>query len=72
MKTEEIMKEISDIRKNKKITQECLATEIGKSTKFIGDIEIGRRRPSLQTFIDICEYLKIDVNSILYRRDKNE
>lgn len=65
MKIEDVMREIAKIRKNKGITQEKLAMEIDKSTKFIGDIEIGRRKPSSQTFIDICEYLKVDINKIL-------
>jgi len=65
MKIEDIMREIAKIRKNKGITQERLATDVDKSTKFIGDIEIGRRKPSAQTFIDICECLEIDVNKIL-------
>lgn len=65
MKIEDIMRKIAIIRKNKGITQEKLATDIDKSTKFIGDIEIGRRKPSAQTFIDICEYLEVDINQIL-------
>lgn len=65
MKIEDIMRKIAIIRKNKGITQEKLATDIDKSTKFVGDIEIGRRKPSAQTFIDICEYLEVDINQIL-------
>lgn len=72
MKIEKIMEKISTIRKSKGITQEVLAREIDKSTKFIGDIEIGRRKPSAQTFIDICEYLQIDINNIIYGGDSNE
>lgn len=72
MKIEDIMRKIAIIRKNKGITQEKLATDIDKSTKFIGDIEIGRRKPSAQTFIDICEYLEIDINKVIYGGDDNE
>lgn len=65
MKIEDIMRQIGKIRKSRGITQEKLAIEINKSAKFIGDIEIGRRKPSSQTFIDICEYLDININEIL-------
>ena len=72
MKIEEIMQQIAVIRKQKGVTQEVLADGIEKSAKFIGDIEIGRRKPSAQTFIDICTYLEIDMNSIMFGGDNNE
>ena len=69
---ESLMEKISIIRRKKGITQEELATHIDKSVKFIGDLETGRRNPSIQTFIDICLTLEIDMNELFYGGDKYE
>jgi transcriptional regulator with XRE-family HTH domain len=42
------------------LTQEQLARRIKKSTNFIGDLEIGRRRPSAGTVVRLAKVLGLD------------
>jgi transcriptional regulator with XRE-family HTH domain len=45
-------------------TQQNLADEIGKSLNFIGKLEIGFSKPSLDTLIDIAKALKIPLKDL--------
>ena len=49
-------------RKNKHMTQAQLALAIDKSVSFLGHIERGSRKASLETAKDICDFLNISMD----------
>lgn len=55
---------LQNIRRSKKMTQEELASKIGKSTNYLSDLERGKKSPSLMTLIDMMQVLKITPNEI--------
>lgn len=56
--------QIKKIREEKKITQQQLAEKVGVDLSYIGNIEIGAKRPSLQTLFKIAEELKVKVRDL--------
>jgi len=44
------------VRKQRGFTTEVLATFLNISTAYVGLIERGERRPSLETFLKVCEF----------------
>lgn len=58
-------KNIKFYRKQKKLTQEQLAEKIDLSVGFIGQIERGVTKMSLDTLIDICESLDCSAGDLL-------
>jgi repressor LexA len=58
----EIGERIRRIRKEKNFTQEELAWEIGLSPNYIGLIERGKKRPSIETLRKISEVLEIPIS----------
>jgi len=59
-----IGKNIKRYRLEKNLTQQMLANEIGKGLNFVGKIEIGFSKPSLNTIIDISKALNIPLKSL--------
>jgi transcriptional regulator with XRE-family HTH domain len=49
-------------------TQQELADKIGKSLNFVGKIEVGFSKPSLDTVIDIAKVLKVPVKDLFDTR----
>ena len=47
------------IRKQKGLTQEVLAEQVGISASFIGHIERGSRIASLETLLQLCRALAV-------------
>jgi len=60
-----IAKNITRIRKEKGITQEALAYQAGLNRAYIGYIERGERKPTVETLDKIAKALKIPVSLIL-------
>jgi transcriptional regulator with XRE-family HTH domain len=56
---------ISDIRKEKGLTQKQLAEEIGVSDKAISRWETGRGMPDTSIMPDLCKVLDISINELL-------
>lgn len=52
---------IRRIRKDRNITQEALAHEAGLNRAYIGYIERGERKPSVETLEKIAKALKVRV-----------
>ncbi len=52
-------------RITQKITQETLAEKAGISVSFLGQIERGERKPSLETVVNIANSLGITVDYLL-------
>lgn len=60
-----IAKNIARIRKEKGITQEALAYQAGLNRAYIGYIERGERKPTLETIEKIAQALKVRVKEII-------
>jgi len=54
-----IAENIRRIRKDRNITQEALAYEAGLNRAYIGYIERGERKPSVETLEKIAKVLKV-------------
>jgi len=55
---------IREVRKQKKLTQEELADKANLHPTYIGQIERGRRNPSLENIYKIQRALKVDIGEI--------
>lgn len=56
---------ISEIRKNKKLTQKDLADKLMLSDKTISKWECGKGLPDTSLMIPLCDILEISVNELL-------
>ena len=56
--------QIKKMREGKKLTQEKLADKVGVHLTYIGNIEIGAKRPSLETLFRIAEELGVKVSDL--------
>jgi len=54
--------QIKKMREGKNLTQENLADKVGIHLSYIGNIEIGAKRPSLATLFRIAEELEVKVS----------
>ena len=53
-------RKISEVRTDKKITQEKLALDAGLNRAYIGYIERGERHPSIEVVVKIARVLKVE------------
>ena len=58
-------KRLRSVRRSKGITQAELAKAIGRSTAFVGHIERGSRKMSLETMAEIVEALDCSADYLL-------
>ena len=58
-------KRIRDERLMQRLTLEKLAERTNKSINFIGQIERGEGKPSLETLVDIANALGVTIDSLL-------
>lgn len=56
---------LARIRKNSGLTQELLAERSGLSTTFIGLLETGGRRASIQSLQKIARVLRVKVKELI-------
>jgi len=56
--------QIKKIREDKNLTQQKLADKVGIHLSYIGNIEIGAKRPSLETLFRIAEELGVKVSEL--------
>lgn len=56
-------------RERQKITREHMAEQINISSKFLYEIESGRKGFSCETFRNMCKYLRVDADFILEEDD---
>ena len=57
---------IRNARKEKGMSQDELAEKCGICLSFMGHIERGTRRMSLETFANICAILQLDAGELLF------
>lgn len=62
-----IGKTIRALRRKRHLTQEQFAERIGRSVSFMGHIERGSRKMSLETLLAIADALDVSVDAILDR-----
>ncbi len=60
-------KNIKEVRKSLKMTQEQLAEKIEVSTVFISQIESGSRKPSLETIYKLSIALNVKIDTLINR-----
>lgn len=60
-----IGRKIKTLRKSAGLTQERLAEKCDISTSYLGHIERGTRRPSLETAVRIADVLSVGVDEII-------
>lgn len=65
-------REIRRHRKVLRLTQEQLAERAGVSTSFLGHIERGSRKTSIETLVSIARALNINVDALLHDSIKND
>lgn len=61
----EIGRKIREARMEHEMTQEFLASKCNISTSFMGHIERGTRKMSLETFLTICTELNLSADYLL-------
>ncbi|MDC0409027.1 helix-turn-helix transcriptional regulator [Flavobacteriaceae bacterium] len=64
--------ELKAIRTSKKISQESLAYACGLSRNYVGVIEKGENKISLEVFLKLCAGLQIHPNQILDKFSKED
>jgi transcriptional regulator with XRE-family HTH domain len=57
-------KQLSEIRKQKGVTQEQLADKVDVHRTYIGFIEQGKRNPSIANIYKISKALKIEIGEL--------
>lgn len=60
---------LRQLRKARGLTQKALAQQLGYSEKTISKWECGDTFPPLDTFAEICDTLKINSQTLLYRKN---
>ena len=66
---------IRELRNEKGISAREMSLELGQNVNYINLIENGKRKPSLDMFLSICEYLKVEPATFFIKtttEDKNE
>lgn len=61
---QKIAKNIQKIRKEKNLSQEDLAYKAGLNRAYIGYIERGERKPTVETIEKIARVLQIDIQDL--------
>jgi len=61
---------IQELRKEKQLTQASLAEAADLATNYIGEIERGEAKPTLQTILAIADALEISPSDLLRPLDK--
>ena len=58
---------LKELRKAKKISQARLAEELGFSTSFFGELEMGRTSVSTDTLVLLADYFGVSTDYLLGR-----
>lgn len=58
-------KRVKELRAKIGMTQDVLASKIGKDRSYIGFIERGERNPSLEVIFDIAKALSVNSDELL-------
>lgn len=72
MNQKDVGKFISELRKNKKITQEELAEKLGVNNRTISRWENGNNMPDVSLYKPLCDELNITINELLSGKKLSE
>lgn len=61
----EFARRLKKLRKNKHLTQDKLAPELGISRSTLGMYETGKREPDFETLETIADYFNVDMNYLM-------
>lgn len=50
---------LSDLRTSRGVSAKSMSLQIGKSANYICSIESGKTMPSMDAFLEICDFLEI-------------
>jgi transcriptional regulator with XRE-family HTH domain len=59
-------KRIREERNMKRLSRSRLAKEVGLSTPFLGHVERGSRKASLETIVNIANRLEVPIDALLH------
>lgn len=65
MNAKEIGKRIQNLRKDRNLTQQQLAEELGISPNMVAKVESGLRIPSIDMFVVMAEYFGISLDYLV-------
>ena len=63
---------LKELRKEKKKTQEEIASVLNLSTAAYGRYEVGNREPTLETLIKLADYYSVSLDYLVGRKFNNE
>ncbi len=59
---------ISFLRKERNLSGEQLGKVVGKGKAMISEYEKGKRPPSLDILLNLCDYFDVDLNSLVCKK----
>ena len=65
MNYQDMGRRIRTVRRQRELTQEKLAEQVGISASFLGHLERGTRVASLETLVALCNVLKVNPDYLL-------
>jgi len=60
---------LREIRTDRKISQDALAFDANLNRTYISTLELGRRSPSLDTMMSLCEALQVPLSDMVVRME---
>jgi len=60
---------LREIRTDRKISQDTLAFDANLNRTYISTLELGRRSPSLDTMMALCEALHVPLSDMVVRME---
>jgi transcriptional regulator with XRE-family HTH domain len=57
--------QVRDLRLTRRLSQECLAEELGVSTRYLAGIERGERNLTLDSVDALAEQLEVEAQSLM-------
>ena len=52
---------ISELRLKKNVSEYQMSLDLGKNKSYIQSLTSGRSLPTMQSFLDICDYLEVNL-----------
>lgn len=56
---------ISELRLKKNVSEYQMSLDLGKNKSYIQSLTSGRSLPTMQSFLDICDYLEVTPQQLL-------
>lgn len=66
---EEFGLRLARLRQNKGVSARKMSLDIGQNKNYINSIEAGRNYPNMNSFFEICQYLRITPERFFHQSD---